>query len=156
MNLKRTRGDLLLRRRKHASAIREEGSAIEFAQKNNSLSVPQVGDHATEERLAKRAELLSQLPASTKVETVLKVEPIESNQEAATALKQVNSTLGNCSVPNESNNALSRNSPSAPFSYNLTVTITFLLFKVFLNPRLIFKVLISKDGKINSPFYFLF
>ena len=79
MNLKRTKGDLLLRRKRHvrtASTVinnsRWENDSINSIEKSSQQTV-------SEEKLNKRAELLSQLPSSTKVKTVLKVEPSETS-----------------------------------------------------------------------------
>ena len=79
MNLKRTRGDLFLRRKKHVQTVstgRKSNDWGNSSNKDDAMSSQQV---ASDDRLSKRAELLSQLPASTKVETVLKIEPTESS-----------------------------------------------------------------------------
>ena len=80
MNLRRTKSELLLRREKHVSIVGGTDVRRQWEQSENVTPLAQQGNTNSEDRLAKRAELLSQLPASTKVETVLKVEPTESTQ----------------------------------------------------------------------------
>ena len=140
MNLKRTRGDLLLRREKHVSTISGGTPGIEWSKENNISQMSQVQPHhASEDRLAKRAELLSQLPASTKVETVLKVEPTESGQHDMTSNLVSSLVGGNKNSQIVDTDDLGGNSTSAPFSSfssKVNVLNTFLFYLSYL--RLMF------------------
>ena len=80
MNLKRTKSELLLRREKHVSIAGGTSARRQWEGPQNVTLLTQQGETHSEDKLARRAELLSQLPASTKVETVLKLEPSEPTQ----------------------------------------------------------------------------
>ena len=80
MNLRKTRSVLLLRRENCASISGVAAAGKQWEQPKSLSPLGQPGEINSVDRLAKRAELLSRLPAATKVETVLKVEPTESTQ----------------------------------------------------------------------------
>ena len=92
MNLKRTKGDLLIRREEHIGILCNNKVGKTKINLENStrspMSEPQT--HCKyNEKLSKREELLSQLPSSTKVKTILKhptlTESSHANPIAASA-----------------------------------------------------------------------
>ena len=85
MNLKRTKGDLLIRRQRHIGILcnNELGETKINLEKatGSPMSEPQTNCKYNE-KLSKREELLSQLPSSTKVKTILKNQPLTESSYA--------------------------------------------------------------------------
>ena len=85
MNLKRTKGDLLIRREKHIGILcNNELGETEIHLENSTrspMSEPQTNCKYNE-KLSKREELLSQLPSSTKVKTILKNQTLTESSHA--------------------------------------------------------------------------
>ena len=85
MNLKRTKGDLLIRRQKRIGVLcnnelGENEINLEKARRS-PMSEPQTNCNYNE-KLSKREELLSQLPSSTKVKTILKNQTLTESGHA--------------------------------------------------------------------------
>ena len=83
MNLKRTKGDLLIRREKHIGTLcnNELGETEINLEKRSPMSESQTNCKYNE-KLSKREELLSQLPSSTKIKTILKNQPLPESSHA--------------------------------------------------------------------------
>ena len=85
MNLKRTKGDLLIRRERHIGILcnNELGEPEINLEKvtRSPMSEPQT-NRKYNEKLSKREELLSQLPSSTKVKTILNNKKLTESNHA--------------------------------------------------------------------------
>ena len=85
MNLKRTKGDLLIRRERHIGILcNNELGETEINLENSTrspMSEPQTNCKYNE-KLSKREELLSQLPSSTRVKTILKNQTLIESSNA--------------------------------------------------------------------------